>query len=76
MGLYPPRPNASEAQTFKTLAFAFSVFHRVIDPKVMSLQEPVELVAGLNFQKRLQWGRAELKPVTTTLLLSPLLRNC
>jgi hypothetical protein len=62
-------PNASEAQALQAPAFAFRVFTRVLDPDVMSFEEPIEFVAGLNSQQSLQLGFGE--PIAPVLLGQP-----
>jgi hypothetical protein len=45
------RPGASETQAPKGFAFTLQVFHGVIDPDGVRLEEAVELVAGLKAEQ-------------------------
>jgi hypothetical protein len=46
-GWYLRRPGTLETEPPQPGGFAFQVFHGVLDPNVVGLQELVDLVAGL-----------------------------
>src|SRR5579883_2091000 len=54
-GWCPPPPVASTNQAIQTALFARGILQRVIDPDAVLLQKSIELVAGLDTEKTLQF---------------------